>query len=72
MIRRPSPQLNLLDLAPVRQQRGGVSTAMHAEIVALRLAGFRVYAEGHHHRVDGRLLDTRQLRRLIAARMDQQ
>lgn len=67
MTRREAAQLSILDRAPAVQKRRPVDADTYAAIGLLRSAGKTVYAAGDQHRVDGRLLDTDQLRRLAAA-----
>ncbi|SBW09261.1 hypothetical protein KL86APRO_12554 [uncultured Alphaproteobacteria bacterium] len=74
-MRRPSRQLDLLDLIPTRQPRriGRETAALYGTVLALRRLHVSVRPEGQGHRVDGALMSTAELyayaRRLGAQRI---
>ena len=62
--RNKSIQLNLFQVPPQTRRKSPEAPDLYAAVVALRRNGLTVYAAGDSHKVDGRLLSSRDLIRL--------
>ncbi len=60
-------QMGLFEAPPQRRRAARESKMVLDAVATLRKLGHRVYAAGHQHQVDGKLLSTAQLLDLAAA-----